>query len=427
MATASYSIQTAQTPDGARHHAGFAYLPEDVLRDRSNLKLCVDAGVERVQLKEQAGKLVVEGVWVVQKGKVYFARAKHVIVSSGAIFSPCILQRSGLGPAPLLKSLSIPVLADLPGVGSNLTDHFLVPLHFSGPSQDSAYHMLRGVWALPTLIRNALTYWRTGRGLFSTAFTVESMSFFSTQDVEILPVQSGASSPDRIRVRCKDAREHVPDIEISVSGIWADQNMPQYYGLGKRGVICFLVWLVKPRSEGTVEIKSTKEADFPRVDPRYMQVEADTHALRTAVRVGLSIAAHMRNALGYDIGPACVPGWAPMEGGWDAECGPTLQRSKEDANLSAEFDFVDPVKIPDATVDSFIHRHAIPAQHMASTCRMGPAATEAVLDPATLEVYGNKSLSVCDGSIFPRVLSVHPSAAIVAVAEKHADDLIRST
>ncbi|CAD6920264.1 unnamed protein product [Tilletia controversa] len=418
MATASYSIQTAQTPDGARHHAGFAYLPEDVLRDRSNLKVSKRRGSGRSSdsLQNQF-----------TTGKVYFARAKHVIVSSGAIFSPCILQRSGLGPAPLLKSLSIPVLADLPGVGSNLTDHFLVPLHFSGPSQDSAYHMLRGVWALPTLIRNALTYWRTGRGLFSTAFTVESMSFFSTQDVEILPVQSGASSPDRIRVRCKDAREHVPDIEISVSGIWADQNMPQYYGLGKRGVICFLVWLVKPRSEGTVEIKSTKEADFPRVDPRYMQVEADTHALRTAVRVGLSIAAHMRNALGYDIGPACVPGWAPMEGGWDAECGPTLQRSKEDANLSAEFDFVDPVKIPDATVDSFIHSHAIPAQHMASTCRMGPAATGAVLDPATLEVYGNKSLSVCDGSIFPRVLSVHPSAAIVAVAEKHADDLIRST
>ncbi|KAE8215636.1 hypothetical protein CF327_g1116 [Tilletia walkeri] len=427
VATASWSVQAAQTPDGSRHHAGFAYLPEDVLRHRDNLKLCVDAGVERVELKEHAGKLVIQGVWVVQKGKVYFARGKRVIVSSGAIFSPCILQRSGLGPAPLLKSLSIPVLADLPGVGSKLTDHFLVPLHFSGPMQDSAYQLVRGAWALPSLIRQALTYWRTGRGLFSTACTMESMSYFCTQDVEILPEGTGTSTHDRVRVRCKDPRKHIPDVELTISGIWADEKMPQYHGLGKRGVICFLVLLVKPSSEGTVEIKSTKEADFPRVDPHYMEAESDVQALRTGIRVALTVAAHMRNSIGYDIGPACVPGWKPMEGGWDAECLPTLPPSESDINMSSEFDFVDPVKIPDATIDAFVRKHAFGAQHMASTCRMGPASTGAVLDPATLEVYGTKGLSVCDGSIFPRVLSVHPSAAIVAAAEKYADDLIQSS
>ncbi len=42
---------------------------------------------------------------------------------AGAIASPQILQRSGVGPAELLKSLDIPVVQDLPGVGENLQDH----------------------------------------------------------------------------------------------------------------------------------------------------------------------------------------------------------------------------------------------------------------------------------------------------------------
>ncbi|KAK0559441.1 hypothetical protein OC844_004409 [Tilletia horrida] len=427
VATGAWSVQAAQTPDGSRHHAGFAYLPENVLRERANLKLCVDAGVERVQLSEQDGKLQVEGVWIVQKGKVYYARTKRVIIASGAIFSPCILQRSGLGPAPLLKSLSIPVLADLPGVGGHLTDHFLVPLHFSGPLQDSAYQMIRGAGALPTLVRNALTYWRTGRGLFATACTMESMSYFPTEEVEIVPASTDGA-PGRIRLRTHDVRKHVPDVELTVSGVWADGKMPEYHGLGARGVVCFLVLLVKPESAGEVSITSTREADLPTIDPAYLQAEADMRALRTGIRVGMAVAAQMRHQIGYDLGPACVPGWEPLKGGWDADCLPTLATSGEEvkAKLTPDFDFVDPTKVPDATIDAFIRKHAFGAQHMSSTCRMGPASDpSAVLDPATLEVRGTSGLSVCDASIFPHVLSVHPSAAIVAAAEKYADELIK--
>jgi choline dehydrogenase len=49
-----------------------------------------------------------------------------VVLAAGAYASPAILQRSGVGPASLLGSLGIAVVADLPGVGNNLTDHPLV-------------------------------------------------------------------------------------------------------------------------------------------------------------------------------------------------------------------------------------------------------------------------------------------------------------
>jgi choline dehydrogenase-like flavoprotein len=47
----------------------------------------------------------------------------EVILSSGAFGTPTILQRSGIGPAAFLQSAKIPLVLDLPGVGSNLHDH----------------------------------------------------------------------------------------------------------------------------------------------------------------------------------------------------------------------------------------------------------------------------------------------------------------
>lgn len=49
--------------------------------------------------------------------------SREVILAAGAIFSPTILQLSGIGPEDVLKSLNIPIRVDLPGVGANLQDH----------------------------------------------------------------------------------------------------------------------------------------------------------------------------------------------------------------------------------------------------------------------------------------------------------------
>lgn len=53
--------------------------------------------------------------------------SEEVIIAAGAIFSPAILQRSGIGPSKLLKSLQIPIISDLP-VGDNLSDHVCIPI-----------------------------------------------------------------------------------------------------------------------------------------------------------------------------------------------------------------------------------------------------------------------------------------------------------
>ena len=52
--------------------------------------------------------------------------SREVIVSGGTVNSPHLLQISGIGPAAHLQSLGVPVVHDLPGVGANLIDHYVV-------------------------------------------------------------------------------------------------------------------------------------------------------------------------------------------------------------------------------------------------------------------------------------------------------------
>ena len=67
------------------------------------------------------------GVEYMQNGetKTAGARTREVILAGGAINSPQLLQLSGVGPGELLREQGIAVVADLPGVGENLQDHYI--------------------------------------------------------------------------------------------------------------------------------------------------------------------------------------------------------------------------------------------------------------------------------------------------------------
>ena len=88
----------------------------------------------RVETDAQTGKLLFDGkrcigVEFVRGGNTTTVRAnREVIVSGGTVNSPHILQVSGIGPAAHLQSLGVPVVHDLPGVGSNLIDHYVIRL-----------------------------------------------------------------------------------------------------------------------------------------------------------------------------------------------------------------------------------------------------------------------------------------------------------
>ena len=104
---------------GVRSSTAAAYLAP--VRNRANLQVITDALTTRIVFD---GKRAT-GVEYEARGVKYTAQANaEVIVAAGAFNSPQLLQLSGLGPAELLRGHGVPVIADLPSVGAELSDHY---------------------------------------------------------------------------------------------------------------------------------------------------------------------------------------------------------------------------------------------------------------------------------------------------------------
>jgi choline dehydrogenase len=111
--------------DGRRHGTAEAYLA--VLAEEP--RLTVRTGTEATRLLLAGDRCV--GVEWARDGRLERASAGEVIVAAGAIGSPHLLLRSGIGPAAELRAAGVEPLHDLPGVGRNLHDHLLAPVIFA--------------------------------------------------------------------------------------------------------------------------------------------------------------------------------------------------------------------------------------------------------------------------------------------------------
>ena len=106
------------TPRGRRASTARGYL--GLARGRKNLTIVTHALANRI-LFEGARAVGVE--YLVGRERRKAQARREVLVSSGAVASPQLLQRSGVGPADLLRRLGAPVVLDQPAVGENLQDH----------------------------------------------------------------------------------------------------------------------------------------------------------------------------------------------------------------------------------------------------------------------------------------------------------------
>lgn len=104
--------------DGKRMSAARGYLTRAV-RARENFRLIPNALVRRVRFFNRR----VVGVEVEVHGAVRDLKCDRVVVSAGAIATPGVLLRSGVGPKHELARLGVDLVADVPGVGAKLLDH----------------------------------------------------------------------------------------------------------------------------------------------------------------------------------------------------------------------------------------------------------------------------------------------------------------
>ena len=109
---------TISNSDETRVSASMGYLNRDV-RARPNLHILSETTAEKVLFDGRTAT----GAVVNRNGQRLSLTARHVIVSAGALHTPALLMRSGIGRGAHLKEMGVDVIADRAGVGANLNEH----------------------------------------------------------------------------------------------------------------------------------------------------------------------------------------------------------------------------------------------------------------------------------------------------------------
>jgi choline dehydrogenase len=115
-----FGLETVNVVGRTRWNAAFAYL--DPVRGGGHLRIVDHALVDRIVPDPAGGGRVL----IHRHGEQFAVAYGTVVVSGGAYGTPAILERSGIGDPAVLGPLGIPVVAALPGVGTNLHDHPMV-------------------------------------------------------------------------------------------------------------------------------------------------------------------------------------------------------------------------------------------------------------------------------------------------------------
>lgn len=224
---------------------------------RANLRVETDAFATRLLFD---GKRCI-GVGFRQRGVDRTVRARReVIVSGGTINSPQLLQISGVGPAAHLRAIGVEVVADLPGVGANLADHYATRISHRVTGAVSINELSRGVRLIGEIAR-----WLTfGDGALT--FGVSSAQVFCRS-------RDGLSSPD---------------IQLLFSPASYDER--RFGLLEDRPGMTVAVSVARPESRGTIMAKSPDPFEPPSIKPNYLTAPAD-------IQVALAGFEHARRIL----------------------------------------------------------------------------------------------------------------------------------
>jgi 5-(hydroxymethyl)furfural/furfural oxidase len=356
---------------GQRVSASMAYLSNPVRR-RANLT--VRAGVLAERLVIQDGR--VRGVRLRTASGSQVIMARDTIVSCGALFSPALLMRSGIGPAEKLRALGLDVIRDLPGVGRNLQNH---------PKIELAFHLpLRSVQP------------RGQRGFGQNCLRYSS--------------------------KHEDCDAH--DLGVVII------NRAAWHPLGRR-VGALGIALYKPYSTGRIELASTDPATPPRVHFNALSDPRDLRRLTAGLRLACELlgdpeVAAARNEVFIPDGRMVMrlsrkrlQAFVEAAGIAAALDVPPLRRALLRRSTLA----VQELARDEAALRAIVARRAGVSHHACGTCRMGRVGDpDAVVDNAC-RVRGVKAMRVVDAAIFPTIVRGNTHLPVLMVAEKMADQI----
>lgn len=307
---------------------------------------------------------------------------RDVILSAGALHSPAILLRAGIGPAAQARALGIPVVDDRRGVGANLQEH---------PSLSLSAWIRPGFRMGATPRRHAHLALRYSSG-------------------------EGAAAADMFMVAIARSAWHPLGVRIGT----------------------LFAWINKPFSSGRVRLADAHPAAHPDVTFDLLADARDLDRMKRAFRFMAALFATPA------LRRATTDPFATTHGAMAAmvreECfrnrlitllpallteGPeVLRRAVIGALIAPGFDLGRTLEDEDL-LEEVVRARTIGGWHPCGTCRMGSAEdADAVVCPATARVHGIGGLRVIDASIMPSIPRANTNIPTIMIAEKLADAIL---
>lgn len=364
------SVPTTSTPT-SRVSAAMAYLTPDVRR-RPNLRIVPEAFVAAILFEGRRAR----GVRVHRASGHEEFHGGEIILAAGALHSPAILQRSGIGAEKLLRELGIGIVAGRPGVGENLQDH---------PCVSIGFYLRREARQPRTLFRGQMLGLRYDSGV------------------------EGCAPSDMY---------------------WTLPNRISWHRLG-RALGALIVCVYKPYSRGRLQIVSADPRAEPRIEFNLLSDARDLTRLIQGVAMARELLAHPGvRAAAAEIFPArYTPRIRALNrrsawNGVQALAGSVLMESSRSLRQWLLKNHVSPgpdldTLVADAArLRDWVIAGAIPFYHPSCTCRMGDAGDPAAVVDAECRVIGIENLRVADASIMPCLPRGNTNLPVMMIAEK---------
>ncbi|XP_049840000.1 glucose dehydrogenase [FAD, quinone]-like isoform X2 [Schistocerca gregaria] len=379
---AGFTLQHVAVAGGVRQSAARAYLSPAAAR--RNLHVARRAAATAVLV--HPGTLVANGVRFLLAGRNLTVRAaKEVVLCAGTVGSAQLLMVSGIGPRRHLQSLGIPVVRDLP-VGENLQDHMqlVAPTYLFNRSHPQERTVSQ--W-----MDDTYEYFAHRTGPLASLDLLQVQGFIKTKyedpqddypDVQYQHIRFPHRDFETVE-RVSRVTRFRPEVHEAVFG----------RPVSRSEIYVQLAVLQRPRSRGSIRLRSADPQVPPAIDPRYLTHPHDVAVLVEGAKFSARMAKTKALAKDFEVEMSreAVPGCEHLA--WET----------------------------DEHWACVVRTLATTIYHPVGTCKMGPASDPGAVVDARLRVHGLRGLRVVDASVMPTIVSANINAPVVMIAEKAAD------